>query len=161
MFVPSGPSALTVLQAVATEKGVSAVPVAARPTVDMMKLRPVRIGLWDVYGGSMPSGWTRWLLEQFEFPFEVVFAKTLDAGNLASRFDVLIFVDGAIPMRDATGGGQPAPESIPAEYRDWLGRVSVTTTVPALRQFVEAGGTLLAIGQHPLASTSDCRSPTR
>jgi hypothetical protein len=146
MFVPSGPSALTVLQAVATEKGVSAVPVAARPTVDMMKLRPVRIGLWDVYGGSMPSGWTRWLLEQFEFPFEVVFAKTLDAGNLASRFDVLIFVDGAIPMRDATGGGQPAPESIPAEYRDWLGRVSVTTTVPALRQFVEAGGTLLAIG---------------
>ena len=23
--------------------------------------------LWDRYGGSMPSGWTRWILEQFEF----------------------------------------------------------------------------------------------
>ena len=32
-----------------------------------------RIGLWDQYGGSMPSGHVRWLLEQFEFPFEVVY----------------------------------------------------------------------------------------
>jgi hypothetical protein len=94
----------------------------------------------------MPSGWTRWLLEQFEFPFEVVFAKTLDAGNLATRFDVLIFVDGAIPMRDVVGAGQPAPESIPAEFHDWLGRVSLSRTVPELRRFVEDGGRLIAIG---------------
>jgi hypothetical protein len=150
MYVPGRSSTLPVLQKVAAEKGVSAEGVAGKPAVDSMQLRPVRIGLWDVYGGSMPSGWTRWLLEQFEFPFEVVYAKTLDAGNLASRFDVLIFVDGAIPLRDAPagqgGGGQPAPESIPAEYRDWLGRVTVARTVPELRKFVEAGGTLLAIG---------------
>jgi hypothetical protein len=94
----------------------------------------------------MPSGWTRWLLEQFEFPFEVVFPKSLDAGNLASRYDVLIFVDGAIPMGDRGLAGQPPPASIPAEYRDWLGSVSVSRTVPQLRAFVEAGGTLLAIG---------------
>jgi hypothetical protein len=106
----------------------------------------VRIGLWDMYGGSMPSGWTRWLLEQFEFPFEVVFPKTLDAGDLASRYDVLIFVDGAIPMRDVGGTGQPAADSIPAEFRDWLGTVTVSRTVPELRKFVEAGGRILAIG---------------
>jgi hypothetical protein len=153
IYVQGRSSTLPLLQKVAAEKGVSAEGVAAKPAVDSMQLRPVRIGLWDVYGGSMPSGWTRWLLEQFEFPFEVVYAKTLDAGNLASRFDVLIFVDGAIPLRDAPagaggggGGGQPAPESIPAEYRDWLGRVTVARTVPELRKFVEAGGTLLAIG---------------
>ena len=39
----------------------------------------------------MPSGWIRWLLEQYEFPFEVVYPPALDAGDLASRFDVLIF----------------------------------------------------------------------
>jgi hypothetical protein len=94
----------------------------------------------------MPSGWTRWLLEQFEFPFQVVFPKRLDEGNLASKFDVLIFVDGAIPMRDGTGGGQPRAETIPAEFRDWLGSVSVSRTVPELRTFVEAGGRLIAIG---------------
>jgi hypothetical protein len=151
MYVTGRSSTLPILQKVAAEKGVSAEGVAAKPAVESMRLRPVRIGLWDVYGGSMPSGWTRWLLEQFEFPFEVVFANTLDAGNLASRFDVLIFVDGAIPLRDAAqgaggGGGQPNPDTIPAEYRNWLGRVTVAKTVPELRKFVEAGGTLLAIG---------------
>ena len=44
-----------------------------KPAGDAIKLRKLRIALADQYGGSMPSGWTRWLLEQFEFPFEVVF----------------------------------------------------------------------------------------
>ena len=44
--------------------------------------RSMRIALGDQYGGSMPSGWTRWILEQFEFPFDVVFPQELDAGNL-------------------------------------------------------------------------------
>ena len=68
-------------------------------------LKPVRIGLWDQYGGSMPSGWTRWLFEQYEFPFEVVFPGTLDAGNLNAKYDVLVFVDGGIPERDGGAGG--------------------------------------------------------
>ena len=49
----------------------------------------------------MPSGWTRFLLEKFEFPFQVVYPATLDAGDLASKFDVLIFVTGAIPRAEA------------------------------------------------------------
>ena len=69
------------------------------PRGDAIKLRKLRIALADQYGGSMPSGWTRWLLEQFEFPFEVVYPKALDAGNLASRFDVIIFPSGVGPAR--------------------------------------------------------------
>jgi hypothetical protein len=60
-------------------------PNSGKPSGELFKLRPVRIGLWDRYGGSMPSGWTRWLIEQFEFPFTVVYPQTLDAGDLASR----------------------------------------------------------------------------
>ena len=52
----------------------------------------------------MDAGWTRWILEQFEFPFERVFAAELDAGNLNAKYDVLVFVEGAIP--GATGGGR-------------------------------------------------------
>ena len=53
----------------------------------------------------MPSGWTRWILEQFEFPFTRVYAPELDAGNLNAKYDVLIFVDGAIPAVRSGGGG--------------------------------------------------------
>jgi hypothetical protein len=152
MYVAAKASTLSILQKLATDKGVSADAVAARPAGDAMKLRPVRIGLWDQYGGSMPSGWTRWLFEQFEFPFEVVFPQTLDAGNLNAKFDVLVFVDGGIPARDGGGGGggfgggQPAPDAIPAEFRGWLGRVTVARTVPELKKFAENGGTILTIG---------------
>ncbi len=147
MYVPARPSTLAIVEKLATEKGLTFDPVAAAPGGEKMKLRPVRIGLWDQYGGSMPSGWTRWIFEQYEFPFEVVFPQALDAGNLNAKFDVLVFVDGAIPARDlATTGGQPQAETIPAEFRPWLGRVSVARTVPELKKFVENGGTILTIG---------------
>ncbi len=71
--------------------GIGIEAVARRPGGDMMKLKPVRIGLWDQYGGSMTSGWLRWIFEQFEFPFAVVYPATLDQGAIASRFDVLVF----------------------------------------------------------------------
>jgi hypothetical protein len=95
----------------------------------------------------MPSGWTRWLFEQYEFPFQVVYAQELDAGNLNAKFDVLLFVDGGIPARDGLGsGGQPQPAAVPAQFRNMLGRVSIARTVPTLREFIEKGGTVLTIG---------------
>jgi hypothetical protein len=153
-LVPATAESTPILEKVAAEKGVTVESVPSVPTGDHppVNLKPVRIGLWDQYGGSMPSGWTRWLFEQFEFPFEVVFPQTLDAGNLNAKFDVLVFVDGAIPMRDAEGGGgggfgaQPPAETIPAEYRPHLGRLTVAKTVPELKKFVENGGTILTIG---------------
>jgi hypothetical protein len=173
IFVAARPTTLATLQK-AGALGVSAEAVAARPAGELMRVRPARVGLWDRYGGSMPSGWIRWLLEQYEFPFEVVYPKTLDAGNLSARFDVLIFPDGAIPERDGAGGdggggGQmPREVDIPAEFRDWLGNVTVKTTVPHLRKFLEDGGTIVTIGtstilgQHlalPIASALVERSP--
>ena len=143
--VPAGEGTTAILGKAAQEKGLS-IETRSGGLGPAAPLRSLRVGLWDVYGGSMPSGWTRWLLEQFEFPFQVVFPKTLDEGNLADKFDVLIFVDDAIPMRDGERGRQPRPETIPAEFRDWLGTVSISRTVPELRKFVEAGGRLIAIG---------------
>lgn len=128
----------------AADLGVELIGVDARPEGGM-PLKPVRIGLWDRYGGSMPSGWTRWLFEQFEFPFQVVYPQELDGGNLRQKFDVLVFVDGGIPERDTAGAG-PRAADIPEEYRSWLGRVSVARTVPQLRKFLEEGGTILTIG---------------
>jgi hypothetical protein len=105
----------------------------------------------------MPSGWVRWLLEQYEFAFEVVYASMLDQGDLAAKYDVLIFVDDAIPAKDVVnvnpeaaasrrnfGGG--LPDNIPDEYKNRIENVTVAKTVPQLMKFVEAGGTLLTIG---------------
>jgi hypothetical protein len=101
----------------------------------------------------MASGWVRWLLEQFEFPYELVFAPGLDEGNLGARFDVLIFVGGSmprLPSAEQTEQGfrdfQPqVPDNLPAEYKGRVGRITLEKTLPHIRQFIEAGGTVLAL----------------
>jgi hypothetical protein len=42
----------------------------------------------------MPSGWTRWLLERFDFPFNVVYDAELQAGSLRDKYDVGFTIDG-------------------------------------------------------------------
>ena len=114
-----------------------------------MPLKAVRIGLWDQYGESMASGWMRWLLEQFEFPFERVYPPELDAGKLNERFDILIFPSGAIP----NGGRTFRPPSeevlsrVPDEYRNRLGSVTKDKTIPQILEFIQNGGTVLTIGR--------------
>ena len=157
IFIPAKSSTLPRIQKLAAEIGLVFDAVTSKPSGDAYKLRTPRIGLWDRYGGSMPSGWVRWLLEQYAFPFTVVYPQALDAGDLASKFDVLIFVDGGIPARGGGGpggrggggggfGAMPDPQSIPAEFRERLGSVTVDRTVPKLREFLEAGGAILTIG---------------
>ena len=59
---------------------------------------------------------------------------------------MLVFVDGAIPQRDSRRATGPAPEDIPEEFHHMLGRVTIETTVPRIREFLEAGGTVITIG---------------
>jgi hypothetical protein len=122
------------------------------PAESAHKLGTKRIGLWDVYGGSMPSGWLRWILEQHQFDFKLVFAKEIDKGNLLSKFDVLIFVRGAIPgLKGEAGAGEyvpkePVESEIPAEYQETLGKLTAAKSIPSLKAFLEAGGDIITIG---------------
>jgi hypothetical protein len=95
----------------------------------------------------MASGWTRWMLEQFEFDFQLVFPPELDKGQLAKRYDVLVFPGGAISQSlRSRKPRDPDKTSVPEEYHDRLGSVSFDKTLPQLRAFAEQGGTILAIG---------------
>jgi hypothetical protein len=150
LWIPYSPETQKLIETAAHDLGINATGVAKKPTGEAMQLHPTRIALYDQYGGSMPSGWIRWLLEQFEFPFTVIYPQTLDAGNLNTSFDDIILADGAaVANADAPGNrffAQPKPEDIPAEFRPWLGRISSDKTVPQIQKFVENGGTLLTIG---------------
>ena len=153
-YIAATPASTAMLKELSKSKGVSSDAVASRPASDARKLRSMRVALYDVYGGSMPSGHTRWLLEQFEFPFEVIYPATLDAGSLASKYDVIVLPSGAVPREGQAGrgggggggGGGADSAGIPAEFRDRLGRFTAAKTVPQLKQFMEAGGIVIAVG---------------
>jgi hypothetical protein len=152
IWIPASPTAQPILTKGTKELGVNAIGFPRRPGGETLKLKPIRIALFDQYGGLMPSGWTRWIFEQFEFPSKVVYPQELDAGNLAQNYDVLVLTDGAMRVPGTGRGGegffgrQPKPEGIPADYRSWLGRITPEKTVPQIRQFVEVGGAVVTIG---------------
>jgi hypothetical protein len=148
MYIPAGPATTKAVASLAASQGLGFVGVAAAPTGGALRLKPIRVGVVDVYGGSMPSGWAQWLLAQYGFPFEVVYPPSIDAGSLASRFDVLVFEDGILRDTARADGAQVRldPAGVPAEFRDRLGAITDAKTVPELRRFLEAGGTVVAIG---------------
>ncbi len=139
-YIPA--ASRSVVERLARETGVnfkaaSQIPGSARP------IRQPRIALVDVYGGSMPSGWTRWLFEQYKFNFEVVYPQALDSAALESKYDVILLPSGVYSGR---APNQPGAEAIPEEFRPWLGSISPARTLPRLRRFIENGGVVIALG---------------
>jgi len=110
-----------------------------------------RIALWDAYGGSIPAGWVRWIFEQYHFSFSLIYVKEIDAASLKSKYDMIVFVGGAIPSVKAEAPNawddkEPKAEEIPAEFQPMLGKITAAKSIPALKEFLEAGGDIVTIG---------------
>jgi hypothetical protein len=150
VYIPAKQTTKALVDKLAAEIGLTFEGTATKPTGDAFRLRPVRVGLWDQYGGSMSSGWVRWMFEQqFQFStFEVVYPPQLDAGNLKAKYDVIIFMEGIPGTTAEPARPQEAtqPSNLPPEWADKVGTVTVAKTIPQLKKFVEDGGTIIAVG---------------
>ncbi len=151
-FIPSGNKAKSVIDKTAVENNVQFLSVSQKPP-SITKIKKARIALWDTYGGSMTSGWTRWIMEQFNYSFDVIYPKNIDTGDLKSKYDVIVFTGGAIPAvssqtneNTGRGGNTPNPDSIPPEYKNRVGRITAARSIPALKVFLEEGGNIVSIG---------------
>ncbi|WP_020605493.1 M14 family metallopeptidase [Spirosoma spitsbergense] len=152
-FVSASAKAKTMLDKSAKDLGLEVSGLAKRPATMLSKVSPMRIALWDTYGGSMPSGWVRWLMEQYHFPMDVIYPNDVDAGNLKKKYDVIVFVTRAIPALDGKDENpfqgmerEPQKENTPAEYQPRLGKITAEKSIPQLKAFLEAGGNVVTIG---------------
>src|SRR5690606_36211447 len=92
------------LRKTADTLGIAPLPLRTKPKA-VRTIRPARIALFDRYGGSMPSGWTRWLLEQYHFTdVTVIYPADIDAGKLKEKYDVILFIGAGIPAHGSSGG---------------------------------------------------------
>ena len=50
-----------------------------------------RVAMYQRFGGgNIDEGWTRLVLEQFNFPYTSIFDPEIKAGNLIDKYDVLV-----------------------------------------------------------------------
>jgi len=146
-YVPITSAATAIIKGQAIPIGADVQSMDKKP-VNMIAIQPTRIALWDTYGGSMPSGWMRWIFEQFKFDYTVIYAQEIDKGDLKNKYDVILFVEGAMPSlnTNARRPAGPKPEDTPDEFKKTIGSLGVETSIPALKKFMEDGGTVLTIG---------------
>jgi len=98
-----------------------------------------RVAMYQPWtGGNMDEGWTRWVLEQYEFSLTSIHNDDIRAGKLRQKFDAIILADQN--PRDIVDGFDA--NAIRPEYRGGIGETGAAN----LKQFVADGGTLIAMG---------------
>ena len=98
-----------------------------------------RVAMYQPWtGGNMDEGWTRWVLEQYEFSLTSIHNADIRAGKLRQKFDTIIIAD-QDPRAIVDGFDAPA---IRPEYRGGIGEAGLDH----LKQFVADGGTLVTMG---------------
>jgi hypothetical protein len=110
------------------------------------KINKPRIGMYQRYlGGNMDEGWTRFVLEQFSFPYTSLKDTEIKKGDLFKTYDVIILPSDStgMIMGQITGRYRRYLSSIPPEYQSGIGQKGVK----ALKTFVEEGGTLVTLGE--------------
>jgi hypothetical protein len=98
-----------------------------------------RVGVYKSYAATMDEGWTRWIFDTWKVPYVSLVDSTVRAGGLKAKFDVIVLPDES--PHDLLEG-LPTPR-YPAAYGGGLG----SSGVDALRQFVQDGGTLVALNE--------------
>ncbi len=146
LIVP-GPATRPRLEQAATSLGLQVAALDAAPAGTFHRVKAPRVALYNPWGGNMDEGWTRWLLEQYEFPYTTLRDKDIRAGGLRAKFDVILLPDASY---EQMLNGQ-APGTLPDEMVGGM----TPRGVANLYTFVTEGGTLVAqdrAGSLPLAT---------
>lgn len=98
-----------------------------------------RVGIYQSYEPSMDEGWTRYILDQYDWTYSKLHNSDIKAGNLRQKFDAIVLPD----QRAASILNGMDYKTVVPEYRGGIGDKGWE----ALRRFVSDGGTLVALGE--------------
>ena len=134
------------LDFVATDRG-SPVDVPTLP------IHAPRLAVYEPWGGNMDAGWTRWVLEQHEFPYTQLRSADIQDPAVADRFDVIILPEASTV--DLLRGQQA--RNVRPEYQGGIGVQGVQN----LRRFVSQGGTVITLGNSAGFAIQHLSTPVR
>ncbi len=154
----------SVLGEIADELHLPVIPLPNDPDAGMLRVGKARVGLFKPWVASMDEGWTRFVLEQYEFPLTTISNEQIRSGEFIDDVDVLLF-PAVSPSIISTG--EPAKGT--RSYRRWspmppkyAGGIDTTPEPDAaakkrkddgkpikggerIKKWVEAGGTVVAL----------------
>jgi Zinc carboxypeptidase len=132
---------------------------------------PTRVALYKSQPGVLDEGWTEWLLDSYGSKYTLITPAHLKAGNLSSRFDVIILASQGITAgrgfgRGGGGGGGAAGGEGRGEgggrgaAADSIARED-SARVRAIDDFVRGGGTIVAWNQGTTSAVNALKLPVK
>ncbi|HUD12107.1 MAG TPA: M14 metallopeptidase family protein [Terracidiphilus sp.] len=104
-----------------------------------LAIKKARIGLYRPWAPSIDEGWTRWILENYGFEPKSLYNADIRSANLKNRYDVIVLPDMSTrQLMQGFGVG-----IVPGQYAGGVGEDGIDH----LREFVRAGGTLIALNR--------------
>jgi hypothetical protein len=138
--------------------------VDAAPSGELWAVHSARVGLFKPWVASMDEGWTRFVLENYEFPLATMSNEKIRSGQFTDEVDVLLFPDVSPAI---IGTGEPAEGSryrrrwspMPPEYSGGIDTFPKTedtsetakngadkiTGGKRIKKWVQSGGTVVAL----------------
>jgi hypothetical protein len=139
LTISSGPNVPKALQTLAGRFGLRVDGARGKPLAAVRSLVRTRVGVYKPWDDNPDEGWTRWVLEQYEFPFVSLSPDDVRNGKLRDRFDAIVLP--SAPPSSLING--VASDEAPSPYAGGLGE----NGLQSLETFVQAGGTLICLDQ--------------
>ena len=155
-FVVTAPADLAAVRAAVQEFGLTAAAFSTAPSVAMHDADLPRVAMYSSWTGTQEIGWVRFTFDKFGIPYELIFKEQARKGNLRASYDVIVMPTQTLNRQSVyqPPAARPVPYMKDAKYR-FLGMYGETPDitggmggegVDAFAKFLDAGGTLIAMG---------------
>ncbi|HPI80108.1 MAG TPA: peptidase M14, partial [Cyclobacteriaceae bacterium] len=118
--------------------GVSFTGLSGKPSVGLKPMKKVKVGLYKSWDANIDEGWTRWVLEQFEFDLDTLHDNNIKGKDL-SKYTAIIFPSQS--PDDIINGHRPG--TMPEPYVGGLGLEGLVS----INNYVNNGGVLIMFDQ--------------
>ena len=124
----------TQVQNLSKSLGLNFTGLSAKPSAELAELNPVKVGIYKSWQANMDEGWSRWMLEQFNFDLDTLHNEDIKTGNL-SQYSAIIF-----PSQNGRGIMQGNDSRrAPEKFAGGIGEEGVA----ALDTYAKSGGSII------------------
>ena len=156
-FVITDPAHAPAVRAAVAELGLTAAALGSAPAVPMHEADLPRVAIYSQWTGTQNLGWYRLTFDAFGVPFDLIYKERVAQGNLRSQYDVILVAEQNLSRQTVmqaprTAGPVPYRRSDKYQFLGMYGETDDMTGgfgqagVDAFAAFLEAGGTLIAVG---------------
>jgi hypothetical protein len=155
-FVITSSPDFAAARAAVEQLGLTAGLLSSVPNVAMHDADVPRIAMYSSWSGTQEIGWVRFTFDKFGIPYDLIYKERVKKGDLRNSYDVIV-----MPTQTATRqsvfqppAARPVPYMKDPKYR-FLGMYGESPDitggmggegVDAFAKFLDAGGTLIAMG---------------